>query len=264
MRSTLRRAVVAAMLLLLLVIALTASAQGLSVGCANTGASALNGTFTANSASFGAVFNTGEVLTFQVNGAPPAVFQLNQGTPFPLTPVVSSPVNGQFVYVYTITSSVFRLLEVAETAGGTITVAASCVLPSAPPGPGSSSSSETQVVSLPPCLNLLDGRINNKHHLDCGAPIAIYTGSIEIYSIDPATSRGHLTLRLTDDEIAAAGVPAVNTLLAAAPNPFTGRMVSVYVLTTGEIQVNTFYADGKPYTVAWPASQPSALYHLDW
>ncbi len=252
-----RVVVVVVVVLLLLAAAAAASAQGLSVGCANISISALNGSFSSNSASYGAVFNTGEILTFQVSGASSAVFQLSEGTSLPLTPLVTSS-SFPFVYVYTITGSIFRLLEVAETGSGTITVAASCGLPAAaaPPAP--------LVVSLPPCPHLQDGRINNDPALDCAAPVAIYTGSLDVYSVDPQTGRGYLTLRLSDEEIAAAGTPASNTLLAQAANPFTGHAISVYALTTGEIQLNTFYADGKPYTVVWPADRPSALYHLDW
>lgn len=248
--------VVGAVILLLLTAAAAVSAQALSVGCANVGTSVLNGTFSSNSATYIAVFNTGEILTFQVSGAS-GTFQLSEGTLFPLTTLVTSS-SFPFVYVYTIPSSVLRLLEVAETSGGSITVAVSCGLP-AVAGP-----SAAAVVVLPPCPHLLDGRINNNPARDCAAPVAIYPGSIDVYSVDPQTGRGHLTLRLSDETIAAVGVPASNTLVAQAANPFTSHPVSVYVLTTGEIQLNTFYADGKPYTVAWPADRPDALYHLDW
>ncbi|MGQ9889475.1 MAG: hypothetical protein ACUVSX_13435 [Aggregatilineales bacterium] len=247
------RLVVVIMAALLLAAASAASAQSLSVGSANIGASALNGSFSSNSGSYTALFNAGEILTFQVSGAAPAVFQLSEGTPWPLTTLVTSS-SFPFVYVYTIPSSTSRLLDVAETGGGTITVAVSCGLPAAAAPPA----------ALPPCPHLQDGRINNNPALDCAAPVAIYTGALDVYGVDPQTGHGYLTLRLSDEEIAAVGTPASNTLLAQAANLFTGHAVSVYALTTGEIQLNTFYADGKPYTVVWPADQPGALYHLDW
>ena len=251
-----RVGVVGAVILLLLAAAAAVSAQALSVGCANVGTSALNGTFSSNSASYSAVFNTGEILIFRVSGVS-GTFRLSEGTSLPLTPLVTSS-SFPFVYVYTIPGSVPRLLEVTETSGGTITVAVSCGLPAV------AGATAARVVSLPPCLHLQDGRINNDPALDCAAPVAIYAGSLDVYSVDPQTGRGHLTLRLSDEEIAAASAPASNTLLAQAANPFTGHAISVYALTTGEIQLNTFYADGKPYTVVWPADRPDALYHLDW
>ncbi len=256
MKSGKGRIVMAVAAFVLLITAHIASGQALSVGCANTSASFLNGTFTSNSATFGAAFNAGEMLTLQISGAAPAVFQLSQAMALPLAVVTTAPVSGTITVSFTIPAAGFRLFEVAETAGGTITVSASCGLPAASGG-------GTLVVAAA-CPNLLDGRINNDALLDCGAPVAIYTGSVDIYSIDPATSRGYLVLRLTDDDLAAAAAPAANTLLAQAADPFTGQPISVYRLTTGELQVNAFYANGKPYTVAWPADQPSALYHLDW
>lgn len=251
-----QRAVVVALALVLLITAYSVSGQALSVGCANTGTSFLNGTFTANSATFGAAFNAGEILTFQISGIAPAVFQLSHGMVLPLAPVTAAPINGAITVSFTVPATGFHLFETAETGGGTITVSASCSPPTA--GGGSMS------VAAPSCPNLQDGRINNDPWLDCGAPVAIYAGSVDIYSIDPATSRGHLVLRLTDDDLTAAAELSANTLLAQAANPFTGQPISVYRLTTGELQVNTFYADGKPYTVAWPADRPAALYHLDW
>lgn len=256
MKSGIGRIVIAIAALILLITAHVTSGQALSVGCANTGASFLNGTFTSNSATFGAAFNAGEVLTLQISGAAPAVFQLSQALGLPLSVVTTAPVSGALTVSFTVPAAGFRLFEVAETAGSTIAVSASCGLPAASGGGA--------LAAAPPCPNLLDGRINNDSRLDCGAPVAIYTGSIDVYSIDPATSHGYLVLRLTDDDLAAAGTPTANTLLAQAADPFTGQPISVYRLTTGELQVNAFYANGKPYTVAWPADQPAALYHLNW
>jgi len=98
-----------------------------------------------------------------------------------------------------------------------------------------------------PC-NIGDGRLNPH----CGAPVAIYPGSYDIYAIDPATSEGDLVLHLSDEEIEAAGVPTTAPIvLDTVSNPFSGQPITVYRLTTGELQLNTYYADGKPYIVRW-------------
>lgn len=251
----------------LLVTAALAGAQALSTGCSSVGASPLNGTFGGGpSGSFTALFAAGEVVTFQVTGTGTAEFRFRQAPALPFPPVlvtvVSTPITGVFNYAYTIPADGQRILEVNNIgpAGSSITVTATCGLP----GGGATGGVGGQTVSLPPCLDIQDGRINDDYLLDCGAPVAIYPGSIDIYSIDPSSSMGRLSLRLTDEELAAAGVPKVNTLLAETVNPFTNWPIRVYVLTTGEIQVNTYYGDGKAYTVAWPIRQPYSLYHLDW
>jgi len=42
-----------------------------------------------------------------------------------------------------------------------------------------------------------------------------------------------------------------NRVIDQAVNPFTGRDVVASRLTTGEYQLNTFYADGTPYNIVW-------------
>lgn len=116
--------------------------------------------------------------------------------------------------------------------------------------------------------SVIDGRINNKRGMDCAAPIVIYApsdpASIDIYGFDPATGNSYMEIRMTMEEIEAIGVPTdAHRLLAQATNRYTGQAISLYRLTTGELQVNTFYADGKAYTVAWPADLPGGLYHLE-
>jgi hypothetical protein len=97
-----------------------------------------------------------------------------------------------------------------------------------------------------------DGRINDFPDKDCGAPVAVYFGSIDIYAIDPITSAGTLALRITNDELTTAGVPEDgNLILEQTVNPFTGMAIVVSRLSTGEFQLNTYYADGKPYTISW-------------
>lgn len=107
-----------------------------------------------------------------------------------------------------------------------------------------------------------DGRLNRWH---CEfAPIAVYPG-LEIYAVNPATSEGSLVLRVSDEQIAAVGVPGgQNTLVAEGVNPFTGKPIALYRLTTGEFQINTSYADGKPYIIVWSPDAPDHLYELAW
>jgi hypothetical protein len=116
--------------------------------------------------------------------------------------------------------------------------------------------------------SVIDGRINNKRGIDCASPIVIFApsepASVDIYSFDPATGSSYMEIRMTMEEIEALGVPTdAHQLLAEATNRFTGQSIRLYRLTTGELQVNSAYADGKPYVVAWPAELPGALYHLE-
>lgn len=115
----------------------------------------------------------------------------------------------------------------------------------------------------PPAENLYDGRINNDQGHDVGAPVAIYEGSIKVYGIDPQSGNGWLTLDISNEQIAALGVPAeAPALLASAVNPYTGKSIALYRLPGGAFQVNTEYADGKPYIFAWDGSD--GKWHFAW
>ncbi len=106
----------------------------------------------------------------------------------------------------------------------------------------------------PPAMNLYDGRFNNHQGLDVAAPVAIYEGSIKVYGIDPASGDGQLAVDISEETVEAAGIPAdAPVLLGQGKNPYTGIDIFVYRLTTGEFQINTHYADGKPYLFAWDA-----------
>ncbi len=86
-----------------------------------------------------------------------------------------------------------------------------------------------------------DGRLNDDH---CGYPIAVYPvrgGGYDIYAIHPTTSEGTLIFTVTD-------FSGDEQPIAEGVHSFTGQPVAVYVLPTGEIQIDTFYADGKPYS----------------
>lgn len=66
------------------------------------------------------------------------------------------------------------------------------------------------------------------------AAIYCINGRIDIYAIDPITSNGTLVIRVLPDEIAAVGIPEINTLLDASPD----GNIRLYRLNTGEFQVN--------------------------
>ncbi|MEZ4667659.1 MAG: hypothetical protein R3E39_07050 [Anaerolineae bacterium] len=114
--------------------------------------------------------------------------------------------------------------------------------------------------SLPCQIN--DGRINNLPGDDCGATVAIYLKPLRVLAINPVTHRGEGVITLTQEEIDAVGVPTEsNVLLAQGYNPYTSQLISVYRLTTGEFQLNTWQDDNKPYTVVWDLN--GNLYYLE-
>jgi hypothetical protein len=115
----------------------------------------------------------------------------------------------------------------------------------------------------PPAENLYDGRINNDQGHDVGAPVAIYEGSIKVYGIDPVSGDGWLDVEISQEQIDAVGVPAdAPALLGQGTNHYTGIGIFVYRLPGGAFQVNTEYADGKPYIFAWDGS--GGKWHFAW
>ena len=106
-----------------------------------------------------------------------------------------------------------------------------------------------------------DGSINATH---CGRPVAVYTGSLEVWGIDVNTGMGVLAFEVTDEQIEAVGVPeAAPVVLAQGVNPFTFWPITVYRLPTGEFQLNTYYWDGKPYVIIWETGADD-LYVVEW
>lgn len=115
-------------------------------------------------------------------------------------------------------------------------------------GGGSSKSHHTSATPTPLPVLPSDGRINNH----AGAPVAVYGTPLTVYGIDPETAGGSLVFQLSDEEIAAMGIPVDEPLvLATGVNPSTGMAVVLYRLPDGAFQLNTFYADGKPYQIKW-------------
>jgi len=98
--------------------------------------------------------------------------------------------------------------------------------------------------------SLGDGSLNALH---CGRPVAIYDeSSFEIFGIDINTGNGALAFVVTDEQIAEAGVPEdVPVVIATGQNPYNFRPIVLYRLPSGEFQLNTYYWDGKPYSVKW-------------
>jgi hypothetical protein len=122
------------------------------------------------------------------------------------------------------------------------------------------SSIDISVPSLPPvvggavvpvCIN--DSRINRLPNVDCAAPVAVYRSDagLSIFGINPSNSRGTESLFITSAEIDEVGIPDSNTLIASGTNSATGQPIHVYRLASGEYQLNTYYADGKPYIISW-------------
>lgn len=162
----------------------------------------------------------------------------------------TSAVPGRHVYDIPQTTSLYLNIGNDLDSDGTIAVSVGCAAINA---------ANTSGGPMPVPVNLLDGRINNSSAMDVAAPIAIYASGI--YAVDPKTGEGRLAVQLPDSSEADQQADE-NVLLAEGRNPFTGLPIRIYRLTTGEIQLDTFYADGKRYSVVWLEDAPETLYHL--
>jgi hypothetical protein len=105
-----------------------------------------------------------------------------------------------------------------------------------------------------------DGRMNHSIS-DRAAPVASYCHDwgIEVWQIDPVNATGinPPAIFVSWEEIEATGVPTDQNVLLAENNG-----VAFYRLTTGEFQVNTTYADGKPFILVWSECDARHSYHL--
>lgn len=106
-----------------------------------------------------------------------------------------------------------------------------------------------------------DNRLNQHE----GAPVAIYAvdGAYEVFGVGPGTGEGLPAFAFDIEGLAAGEAPFV---VAEGVNPFTGQPITVYLLPSEELQLNTYYWDGKPYIVVWPlgSTDPGELYVLAW
>lgn len=195
-------------------------------------------------------FNRGEVLvmTFSLNTATIGRVSIRE----PIGTIRAGPVNfttGTVTLRWRIPADGdYRVWAANEHASdGTVSVSVRCnpVPDPLPHNPGS-----------PSFCNLDDGRINRN---DCDASAAIYQldDSVQVYGIHPESAEGGLALVVPISDIEAAGVPTdENLLLAEGVNPATGTPITLWRLTTGELQVNAYLHDGKPYVVTWYPDNP--------
>ncbi len=86
----------------------------------------------------------------------------------------------------------------------------------------------------------------------CGSSVAIFRNgdSLDVYGVNPTTGDGVLTISFLLAELPAT-LPTSNQLLASGVNTATGASVNLYLLTTGELQINTTNTDGSPYVYIW-------------
>ncbi len=122
-------------------------------------------------------------------------------------------------------------------------------------------------VGLPPVVQtsngyavitlIQDGRLNT----DLAAPVIVYKNALRLFVPEPDKSRGIHILTISDETIAAVGIPGEPTVLGTTTHPYSGQSVTVYRLPSGEFQMNTAYADGKPYIFVW-SEDASVRYYL--
>lgn len=117
---------------------------------------------------------------------------------------------------------------------------ASCRNPSNVPPPS---------VEPPNIVCELPGRENAA---SCGSSVAIFRDgdSLDIYGVNPTTGNGVLTISFLLADMPTKP-PTTNQLLASGINTATGASVDLYLLTTGELQINTTNPDGSPYVYIW-------------
>ena len=72
-----------------------------------------------------------------------------------------------------------------------------------------------------------------------------------LYAVDGASGKPLKVLHIDMDVIESSDVPATTYLLADSPNPFTGEMISVYRLSTGEFQLETRDSNDQLFSVRW-------------
>ena len=113
-------------------------------------------------------------------------------------------------------------------------------------------------------LQPTDRRLNT----DWGAPAIIYfDDGIEVYVIDDVSQKGVRLLNVSENDIEAIGIPNAGEgfrHLGNIINPSSGFSIDLYRLPSGAFQMNTYYADGKPYTFRWHPDNPFGGEHIEW
>jgi hypothetical protein len=209
-------------------------------------------TYGPNVGSYGYVqfppFDIGDTLTITHTGT---AAQVNIEAPSH-TVVATIPQGGSVTFTITatgVTSLYIRSVNGLGNVNGSITCTGNPS--SAPNDPGNPN---VEVLFTPG-----DGRINH-HVADRAAPAAVYCQyeGVQIIRIDPVTAEGTDEIRLSAEAIEAAGVPAEGNILLAQTD-----WAIVARLADGRFSLNTWYADGKPYTMTWANCDDSDNRYLE-
>lgn len=109
---------------------------------------------------------------------------------------------------------------------------------------------------------------DNRLNTDWAAPAIVYfDDGIEVYVIDDVSQKGVRLLNVSENDIEAIGIPNASEgfrHLGSVANPSTGMSIDLYRLTSGAFQMNTYYADGKPYTFKWHPDGSFGGEHVEW
>jgi hypothetical protein len=148
------------------------------------------------------------------------------------TTVATVPLGGSFTFTVK-TGGISNIGIANPTGSGTVAASVSC-------------SNEPLASTGEVLFNPGDARINH-HVADRAAPAAVYCqDGLLVIRIDPVTAKGTDEIRLTAEEIETAGVPSEGNIILAETD-----WAIVARLADGRFSLNTWYADGKPYTIIW-------------
>lgn len=189
--------------------------------------------------------------TFTVDlGAPTFIsFQMPAGTP-----VFSGGIGGTYSFTIPANTTITSFVLVG---GGPISGTVTCSYPDGATTPPPAPPSVPPVLALdPPSPDIVElVRVDANNF---AALVGIFvekradgTIVVNLYGINPDTGDGVFASSFEISDLPDTPPPA-NLLLASGTNPFTGQPVQLWWLTTGELQVNSFYADGTPYAYIIP------------
>jgi hypothetical protein len=105
-------------------------------------------------------------------------------------------------------------------------------------------------------VGIRDGRLNR---YDIGAPIAVYCtreGSLLILNIDPTTGQGSAGAEFEAEDFRPYVDPKTGQFIPPAENQLLVQQngVSLYLLSSGQLQINAFDFEGKVYDFAFDLS----------